>query len=100
MGKISLEVEKLLFYGSVEYSVSRLCAVPSHTVPNRAAFRLSAFIYETVTWLLIFVSENVFHPRVSEEKTPMNSEQAWCHTTKYDFGILMAVSEISCICGP
>lgn len=30
----------------------------------------------------------------------MNSEQAWCHSTKYDFGILMAVSEISYICEP
>lgn len=91
----------MFFYGSVQYNVSCKCTVPAHAAPNqRAAFSLPAFIYETVTWLPIFVSENVFHPRVSKEKPAMNSEQAWCHSTKYDFGILMAVSEISYICEP
>lgn len=95
---------------SVQHSTRPLFTFPSllptRTVPNTGAvFALpAAFIYEIMTRLPIFVSENLFHPRVFEEKEEkkksMNSEQAWCHGTKYEFGILMAVSEISYICEP
>lgn len=37
---------------------------------------------------------------IRRRKILMNCEPAWCHSTKYDFGILMVVSEISCICEP
>ena len=76
------------------------CTKPQSS-PNFASFHSHKRDLVTDFCLRKSIPSNIIHnPPPPPNKTPMNAEQAWRHSTKYDFGILKAVSEISYICEP